>query len=201
MARISKKQMRQQEEGIKALLILIGGASYWYTKSVTTTIVIIGFVIALIIVYTISQAMKSKERLRRSGIDIIDQMDGIRFEHYLRELFLSQGYKATVTKAAGDYGADLILNKDGDKIVVQAKRYSKNVGIKAVQEIGGAKTYYEATEAWVVTNSFFTKAAKELASKIGVKLIDREDLITSILKMNPNVIPNPKKMLEKKKHG
>lgn len=186
MARMTKKQMRQQEEGIKALLLLVGGASYWYTKSIETTIVIVGVLIALIIVYTIIQAIQRKERLRKSGIEIIDKMDGIHFEHYLKELFLTQGYKVNVTKASGDYGADLILKNDNDKIVVQAKRYSKNVGIKAVQEISGAKTYYDGTEAWVVTNSYFTKAAKELASKLGVKLFDRDELIALILKMNPN---------------
>lgn len=185
---MTKKQLRQQEEGIKALLLLVGGASYWFTKSIEITLVIVGGVIALIIGYTIVQAVQRKERLRKSGIDIIDKMDGIHFEHYLKELFLTQGYKVNVTKAAGDYGADLILKNDKDKILVQAKRYSKNVGIKAVQEIAGAKTYYEGTEAWVVTNSYFTKAAKELASKLGVKLIDREELITIILKMNPSAI-------------
>jgi restriction system protein len=191
---MTKKQMKQQEEGIKALLILIGGASYLYTESITTTAIIVGVVISLIIAYSILKGMKHRDRLRKSGINVIDQMKGIQFEHYLSELFHSQGYKVHVTPAAGDYGADLILSKDGEKIVIQAKRYSKNVGIKSVQEVAGAKTYYQATEAWVVTNSFFTKAAKELASKLDVTLVNREELITYILKMNPHAIPNPKRI-------
>jgi restriction system protein len=193
LAYMTKKQMKQQEEGIQALLLLVAGASYLYTQSITTTGIIVGVVISLIIIYSITKAMKRRERLKKSGINEIDRMNGIQFEHYLKELFLSRGYKVHVTPAAGDYGADLILSKDREKIVVQAKRYSKNVGIKSVQEVAGAKTYYQATKAWVVTNSFYTKASKELASKLDVRLVDRESLITYILQMNPNALSKPER--------
>lgn len=60
---------------------------------------------------------KRNERLRKSGIENIDAMGGIQFEDYLSQLFRSQGYKVEVTSAAGDYGADLLLNNEGKKIV------------------------------------------------------------------------------------
>lgn len=44
-------------------------------------------------------------------------MEGVQFEKYLGHLFRSQGYKAEVTQAAGDYGADLVLSKDGKKLL------------------------------------------------------------------------------------
>lgn len=134
---------------------------------------------------------KSKVRLRKSGIDDIDSMEGLQFEHYLKELFLSRGYKVKMTATTGDFGADLILSKEDRRIVVQAKRYSKAVGIKAVQEVIAAVKMYGATEAWVVTNSGFTKAAVELAGKHEVKLIDRYQLITLINQLSPQQNPNP----------
>ncbi|HEY9569713.1 MAG TPA: restriction endonuclease, partial [Metalysinibacillus sp.] len=79
--------------------------------------------------------------------------------------------------ASGDYGADLILHKDGQKIVVQAKRYKNNVGIRAVQEIIPAVAYYKADVAWVVTNSYLTKQAQNLADSNDVVIIDREELM------------------------
>ncbi|MEH7272628.1 restriction endonuclease, partial [Neobacillus vireti] len=82
---------------------------------------------------------------------------------------------------SGDFGADLLLKKDRKKIVVQAKRYSKDVGIKAVQEVMGARSYYKADEAWVVSNSYFTKAARELARNGNVALVNRDELIDYIL--------------------
>ncbi|EGA90542.1 restriction endonuclease [Planococcus donghaensis MPA1U2] len=55
------------------------------------------------------------------------------------------------------------------------------MGIKAVQEISAAKLHYGANEAWVVTNSFFTKAASELATSNHVKLVNRDQLMKILL--------------------
>ncbi|MFW5434052.1 restriction endonuclease [Paenibacillus apiarius] len=107
----------------------------------------------------------------------------------------AQGYKTQVTKAAGDYGADLVLQKEGKKIVVQAKRYNKNVGIKAVQEAQASIAHYGAEEAWVVSNSDYTAAAYDLAKSNKVKLINREALIDMILAMNPGTAPTPKAVI------
>ncbi|NJJ37845.1 endonuclease [Paenibacillus sp. 7028] len=122
-------------------------------------------------------------------------MEGVQFEKYLGHLFRAKGYKAEITKAAGDYGADLILQKDGKKIVVQAKRYSKNVGIKAVQEAQASIAHYGAAEAWVVTNSDYTQAAYDLAKSNHVRLINRDALIEMILAMNPGAAPAPRAVI------
>jgi restriction system protein len=140
--RRTKKQQKVLEEGLMGLLGLVAVTSYLQTKSWLVTGISIGIAIILIIAIVVYQNNKQKERLRNSGIADIDSMDGIQFEYYLKELYLSKGYEAEVTKAIGDYGADLLLTNGGKKVVVQAKRYSKDVGIKAVQEVIGAKSYY-----------------------------------------------------------
>ncbi len=66
------------------------------------------------------------------------------------------------------------------RIIVQAKRYKNNVGIKSVQEIVSAKEFYKADETWVVTNSEFIVAAYKLAKVNRVVLINREKLIKLI---------------------
>ncbi|KYG60248.1 restriction endonuclease [Planococcus maritimus] len=123
-------------------------------------------------------------KLKRSGILQVDQMKGKEFEDYLRVLFLERGYHVQMTPATGDYGADLILSKGGRRIVVQAKRYKKKVGLKAVQEVSTAKLHYKADECWVVTNSGYTEPAKKLAASNGVKLVDRIVLMRWMLVMN-----------------
>lgn len=73
-----------------------------------------------------------------------------------------------------DYGADITARGFlFSKIVVQCKCYKKPVGVKAVQEIFAAREYYGASRAAVATNSVFTKQAKELAKRCGVKLWER----------------------------
>ncbi|MFE7064488.1 restriction endonuclease [Sutcliffiella sp. NPDC057660] len=96
-------------------------------------------------------------------------------------LYTRLGYIAKVTKGSGDYGADLILQQGSKRIVVQAKRYRKKIGIKAVQEVRASMDYYHAEEGWVVSNSYYTDAAIELARYNQIKLINRNQLIKLII--------------------
>lgn len=45
-----------------------------------------------------------------------------------------------------------------------------------MQEAHAGKSYYGLDEVYVVTNSYFTKPAIELANKTGVILLNRDDL-------------------------
>jgi restriction system protein len=69
-------------------------------------------------------------------------------------------------------GSRLIAERDGKRIIIQAKRYESTVGNKAVQEVIGALGFYGGDEGWVVTNSTFTASAKALAQKTNIRLID-----------------------------
>lgn len=106
----------------------------------------------------------------------LDLHSGTEFEEFLAGLFRAQGYAAELTPVTGDYGADLILSKDGQRIAVQAKRYVGSVGVSAVQEALSGQAYYQCDTAWVVTTGTFTANAQELAKKSGVKMIGRSDI-------------------------
>ncbi|MNW33527.1 Restriction endonuclease [compost metagenome] len=175
-----RKQKNSIEETIAGIALI---APFFFIYSVTGSIgasVFASFVaIAMVIAFIFYRQMAAVTRLRNSG----DKMDGHQFEKYLGHLFRAQGYKAEVTQASGDYGADLVLTKNDQRIVVQAKRYSKNVGLKAVQEVYGAVAHYRASSAWVVTNSDYTEQAYKLARSNNVRLINREQLIEMILQV------------------
>ena len=95
----------------------------------------------------------------------------------------------TKTKKSHDYGADLILRKKDIKIVIQCKLYYKHsVGNSAVQEISTAREYYHADMGVVITNSTFTKPATILAENTGIKLIDRNQILSLINKNNESII-------------
>jgi HJR/Mrr/RecB family endonuclease len=102
----------------------------------------------------------------------IGGLSGPEFETYVGRILTKCGYRVSGTPATGDQGADLIAERDGRKIIIQAKRYDDTVGNKAVQEVLGALSFYGGDEGWVVTNSTFTPSAKALAQKANVKLID-----------------------------
>ncbi|MBT2570067.1 restriction endonuclease [Planococcus sp. ISL-110] len=176
-----KKKNNNLGELLIGILVLASVSTFVYTQSVTGTIIvfIVGFIAMLAIAKTIQ--FKRQKKLNRSGILQVDEMSGAEFEEFLRLRYKAGGYAVRKTPYKGDYGADLILENGRQKIVVQAKRYKSNVGIKAVQEISAAKLHYGANEAWVVTNSFFTKAAAELALSNKVKLVNRDELVGILL--------------------
>jgi len=118
-----------------------------------------------------------KKLLLNNDITKVDLMEGYEFEEYLRALFFYAGYDAKVTQRSKDFGADLVLEKNDKIIVVQAKRYNKTVGAHSVQEIYSAKDHYKATDCSVVTNSYFSPQAEQLAKELGVVLVDRDELM------------------------
>jgi restriction system protein len=162
--------------------IALAGYAGWYVSE-SMDGVVIGIILYFVLLLLFKMWLKSlkTKKLRKSGIRDVDQMSGEDFERFLGELFKRRGFKVSYTATSGDYGADLILKDGQDIIAVQAKRYSSSVGVKAVQEIIGAVKMYGATEAWVVTNSHFTRQAEKLADINDVYLIDREELIDLIL--------------------
>lgn len=109
-------------------------------------------------------------------IEDIDKLSGEDFEIFLKELFIKMAYRVELTKSTGDQGVDLILSKNNEITVVQAKCYSSTVGNSAIQEVTAGRQHYNANKAIVVTNNYFTKSAIELAQSTGTILWDRDKL-------------------------
>lgn len=109
---------------------------------------------------------------KKKTLEELAALSGVEFETAVAKLLSDAGWHVTATAATGDQGADLIASKGDRKVVVQAKRYTSPVGNNAVQEVVGAVPFYGGTEGCVVTNSTFTPAARALAQKNNIRLID-----------------------------
>lgn len=117
-------------------------------------------------------------------INDVDLMSGIEFENFLYDIFNKLGYKVSKTKASRDQGIDIIAIKDNCKIGIQAKCYSNSVGNHAIMEAFAGAKYYNCSKCMVITNNYFTSAAKELARSNDIQLWDRDTLIKKINEMN-----------------
>lgn len=112
--------------------------------------------------------------------------EGFNFEETFAKALEKDGFhEIQVTEKSGDFGADILAEKDGVKYVIQCKHYSSAVGIEAIQQIYAAKIYYSAHVAVVATNSVFTKAAKILADETGV-LLWAGDKVKKIMETTEN---------------
>lgn len=104
----------------------------------------------------------------------IDEMTGLEFERYCADLLSQKGFvDVNVTKASGDYGVDILAEKDGVTYAIQCKRYQDPVGVKAIQEAFAGKEYYDKMVGAVLTNQYFTQPAVEAAKKLKILLWDR----------------------------
>lgn len=114
-----------------------------------------------------------------------DIMTGEQFEHFCAELLLKNGFnEATVTQLSGDFGIDILAEKDGVTYAIQCKCYSSNIGNGAVQEAYSGKEMYKRMVAVVMTNQYFTPAAQKTAEETRVLLWDRDVLLNMLTKAN-----------------
>src|SRR4030043_1627495 len=112
-----------------AKALLSGMAQMWY----------LWLILGLVLIGRLLFYLLEQQKMARSGIADIDEMDGKTFEKYLKVFFEKLGYKVERTKYIGDYGADLVATNNDVKTVIQAKRYKSKEGIKAVQEAVASK--------------------------------------------------------------
>jgi hypothetical protein len=96
------------------------------------------------------------------------------FEDFIAFLFQENGYDQKQTGYSSDFGADLIIKRDGLKTAVQVKRYFElhKVGVSDINQVVGAQQYYQCDQAMMITTSSYTPAAKELAEAAKVILWD-----------------------------
>jgi HJR/Mrr/RecB family endonuclease/predicted transcriptional regulator len=106
-----------------------------------------------------------------------DNMEGHDFECFCAHIMSNNGYgNVDVTVGSGDYGVDILAEKDGVKYAIQCKRSETSIGNKAIQEIFSGKSHYGCHVGVVMTNNYFTQSATETAKTNGIILWDRDKL-------------------------
>ena len=109
-----------------------------------------------------------------SELQKIDEMSGLEFEQYAADLLETVGFdNVELTSSSHDQGADIIMMRDGVRFAVQCKVYSTRLSNTPVQEITAAREYYGCHVGIVITNSYFTDSAVDLAAANRILLWDR----------------------------
>ncbi len=127
----------------------------------------------------------------RNTIDAIDYatnlaaMDWGDFEHLVRELFekefASRGGEVKVTQSSSDGGVDAVaFDPDpitGGKFVIQAKRYTRTVGVSAVRDLFGTMQHEGASRGILVTTADYGPDAYKFASEKPITLLSGSNLL------------------------
>lgn len=134
--------------------------------------------IIAVLILAISAGIVLCRRFRKRYSDQqLDEMEGLDFEYYCADLLRARGFiEVEVTRSSGDYGIDILAEKEGVTYAIQCKRYNAPVGVKAIQEAYAGRDFYDRMVGCVLTNQYFTQPAVDAAQKLKILLWDRDYL-------------------------
>jgi len=119
---------------------------------------------------------------RQAGIGTLRTISWREFEDLVGEAYRRQGYAVTETGGGGaDGGVDLILKRNGEKLLVQCKHWKNDkVGVKVVRELYGIVAAESASGGIVISSGTFTQEAKDFARDKPIDLLDGSLLLNLI---------------------
>lgn len=127
---------------------------------------------------------RRKRRLldTRTDLDSIAALGWRDFERLVGEAFRRRGYVIEETGLGGaDGGIDLILCRNGQRILVQCKRWRHaRVPVSAVREMYGLLTHHRADAVRIAALGGFTRDAARFAEGKPVELIDGPTVLEMI---------------------
>ena len=137
---------------------------------------LVGAAVGLFLAVPISAEGNLRRVRGNTSIIAVDAMTGTEFEDYVAARLRRAGWNVEFTPPIGDYGVDLIAQRDGKSVAVQCKRHGKTVGVAAVQQVVSGARHHGCSKSIVVSNQEFTRAAKQLAATHRCQLIGRRAL-------------------------
>jgi len=107
-------------------------------------------------------------------IEWVNRLSWRAFESQVAEVYRQRGYSVDETGGGGaDGGVDLILYRDGQKTIVQCKRWrTYKVGVKPVRELYGVMTAEGADRAIFISSGIYTNEALRFAEGKPLELVD-----------------------------
>ena len=134
----------------------------------------------------LGSAIKGRARQRlletRTNLESLSATGWRNFERLVGEAFRRQGYTVDGNHQSGpDGGIDLVLRKEGQRILVQCKQWRRQqVGVSVVREMYGLLVHHRADAVKIVSTGSYTTAAQAFADDKPIELISGEALLRMI---------------------
>ena len=123
------------------------------------------------------------------NLELVKRLEWRRFEELCAAYFQTLGFKAETTRIGADGAADIDLYAEGSEsrsIIVQCKGWDTiTVGINAVRALRGMMKSENIPEGVFITSGKFTQAARDVAAKESIDLIDGAELLRKIGALTP----------------
>ncbi|MDP2828797.1 MAG: DEAD/DEAH box helicase family protein [Sulfuricellaceae bacterium] len=114
----------------------------------------------------------------------VDKLSPNDFEYFVRDVFVAAGWTdAVITEVGkefrhGDGGVDIFATKNKRKFAIEVKQRSldNSVDVSALNQLVTGAKLANVINMILVTNSYFTSEVKIRALRLGIELIDRDEL-------------------------
>lgn len=132
---------------------------------------------------------------------LMKQLDGPRFEHFVRHLLEAMGYRANVTQVSGDGGVDVVAHRDPlglepPIIKVQCKRTLSTTSSTDVQKLTGTLAPGGSELGLFVTLGTYSNDAKHLGrTRQDLKLVNGNDLVDLVFEYYEDLSPTWQRLL------
>ena len=120
------------------------------------------------------QALADRQRTLQ---DHWQSLRGTDFEDELAHLYQKLGYTVRTTKATGDAGIDLILEKNGSTTIVQCKGHAKPIGVGAARDLYGALMHSGVKRAVLACPAGFTQGVIAFVQGKPIDLVSTPELV------------------------
>ncbi len=118
----------------------------------------------------------------QTGLESIASTGWRDFERLVGEAYRRQGYQVEETGLGGsDGGIDLVLSRDGRRILVQCKQWRRGkLPVNVVREMYGLLAHHGADEVRIAALGGFTRDAEQFAQGKPIQLIEGPRLLQMI---------------------
>lgn len=118
----------------------------------------------------------------QNGLESIAALGWRHFEQLVGEVFRRQGYTVEETGLGGaDGGIDLVLRKDGRRVLVQCKQWRRRqIPVNVVREMYGLLAHHGADAVKIACVGTFTRDAARFAQGKPIELIGGRELVRMI---------------------
>ena len=125
---------------------------------------------------------------QKSGCYQVDCLSEKEFEYFTQWLLSELGYESQPEKfAANEFGLDGVVNKDGEKVAVQAIRCPKTHKVSEASVLFAQEMKGECQKTLLITTGYFTEQAKTAAEKLGFELWDKDTITQKIVAVRERV--------------
>jgi HJR/Mrr/RecB family endonuclease len=148
------------------------------------TIVFAATGVGLFALYFLRRQRQRRQFMHKTGevntVEDLLNLTPTEFEDMVVELYRMAGHEAKRTGAVGDNGVDVeVQAKNGEKWIVQCKRWKGSVGEPIVRDFYGAMHHEKADKGTIITAGRFTRQATDWSAGKAITLYDGEKFLKS----------------------